>query len=118
MLMRLHRYRTITIATLAAVAQRHPMIRSSGCVNVNVDRIAEKWWTTHDYQYLSQSGGPVGSNADDVVWPYTDQTNGQMDSPVEEFGYTHDKLPSTGSAVPTPAATPSAPSDAHSQHGG
>ena len=69
-------------------------------------------------QYLPQSGGPVGSNADDVVWPYTDKTNGQMASPVEELGYTYEELPTTGSAVPAPVATPSAPSDAHSQHGG
>lgn len=60
--------------------------------HTNIDRIAEAWWSTHNYQYLPKSGGPVGDNADDPVWPYT-ATNGEMAKPVTELGYTYDQLP-------------------------
>ncbi len=62
--------------------------------HVNIDRIAEAWWSTHDYQYLPVSGGPRGDNINDVVWPFSDKTNGDMAKPVTQIGYTYDQLPS------------------------
>lgn len=85
--------------------------------HTDIDRIAEAWWTTHDYQYLPKSGGPTGDNFDDIVWPYVGVTNGQMARPVKEFGYTYDELPTvdnpggpTGPAVElSETAHPTAP---------
>ncbi|TPG33473.1 tyrosinase family protein [Mycolicibacterium hodleri] len=62
--------------------------------HVNIDRIAEAWWSAHDYQYLPTSGGPRGDNIDDVVWPFRDKTNGDMATPASQLGYTYDQLPS------------------------
>ena len=66
--------------------------------HANVDRIAEIWWRAHKHQYLPISGGPSGTNLNDVIWPYTRLTNGKMARPVESFGYRY--APSLPSGQP------------------
>ena len=66
--------------------------------HANVDRIAEIWWKAHKYQYLPISEGPVGTNFNDVIWPYVKLTNGKMARPVESFGYRY--APSKPSGQP------------------
>ena len=66
--------------------------------HANVDRIAEVWWKAHKYQYLPVKDGPVGTNFNDVIWPYLKLTNGKMARPSENFGYRY--APSTPSGNP------------------
>jgi tyrosinase len=74
--------------------------------HANLDRIAEAWWSTHDYEYLPETGGPVGDNVDDTVYPYT-ATNGEMASPSASLGYVYSALP-TVSGVDELQAVPEA----------
>lgn len=57
--------------------------------HANIDRIAEAWWSIHDYQFLPISGGPRGSNLGDRMWPY-DITHAEVVVPTEELGYAYD----------------------------
>lgn len=67
--------------------------------HANIDRIAEAWWSTHDYQYLPRTGGPLGNNADDKLYPFS-YTNGDMAASTEGFGYVYEDLPSaSGEAI-------------------
>lgn len=38
--------------------------------HANIDRIWNLWLQRHGPQYLPESGGPVGHNIDDAMWPY------------------------------------------------
>jgi tyrosinase len=38
--------------------------------HANIDRIWNEWMRRHGQQYLPVSGGPVGHNLDDHMWPY------------------------------------------------
>jgi tyrosinase len=70
-------------------------------VFANTDRIAEAWWKAHKYQYVPESGGPNGTNINDVLYPYADLTNGSMVKPAEQLGYSYDTLPTAGGAPET-----------------
>lgn len=77
--------------------------------HTNIDRIAEGWWSTHDYQYLPRASGPTGDNVDDIVWPNANRTNGDMAKPVTTFGYTYDELPTIDNPGGPHGSTPGAP---------
>jgi tyrosinase len=62
--------------------------------HANLDRIAEAWWGSHDYEYLPVTGGPNGDNLDDALFPYS-LTNRDVASPSESLGYVYSSLPST-----------------------
>ena len=70
-------------------------------VYANADRVAEAWWKNRKYQYLPESGGPNGANLNDVLYPYTDLTNGSMAKPAEQLGYSYDSLPTAGGVPET-----------------
>ena len=38
--------------------------------HANIDRIWNEWMHRHGQQYLPVSGGPIGHNLDDHMWPY------------------------------------------------
>jgi tyrosinase len=38
--------------------------------HTNIDRIWSMWMERHGPQYLPESGGPLGHNIDDLMWPY------------------------------------------------
>ena len=38
--------------------------------HANIDRLWNVWMQRHGPQYLPESGGPVGHNIDDLMWPY------------------------------------------------
>ena len=39
--------------------------------HANIDRIWNAWIDRHGQQYLPASGGPIGHNLDDPMWPFT-----------------------------------------------
>ena len=38
--------------------------------HANIDRIWNDWMRRHGQQYLPVSGGPIGHNLDDHMWPF------------------------------------------------
>jgi tyrosinase len=38
--------------------------------HANIDRVWNLWMTRHGQNYLPESGGPLGQNIDDQMWPY------------------------------------------------
>jgi tyrosinase len=38
--------------------------------HTNIDRVWNEWLRRHGQVYLPESGGPVGHNIDDLMWPY------------------------------------------------
>lgn len=39
--------------------------------HTNIDRIWSEWMRRHGQVYVPESGGPIGHNIDDAMWPYT-----------------------------------------------
>lgn len=61
--------------------------------HTNIDRLWSEWMRRHGQSYLPQSGGPVGHNIDDAMWPYshlgmTITPRMMLDS--RELGYIYD----------------------------
>lgn len=61
--------------------------------HANIDRIAEAWWSTHEYAYAPISGGLAGDNLGDALSGYPERTNGDMAVPTADLGYIYSALP-------------------------
>jgi tyrosinase len=67
--------------------------------HANIDRLWNEWMYRHGNQYLPVSGGPIGYNLDDHMWPYSHI--GLMVTPGDvldstALGYRYDTDPVTG----------------------
>ena len=61
--------------------------------HTNIDRLWSEWMRRHGPTYLPESGGTVGHNIDDAMWPYshlgmTITPRMMLDS--EDLGYVYD----------------------------
>ena len=65
--------------------------------HANIDRLWSGWMSRHSRTYLPVSGGPMGSNLNDVMEPFSFRTDGfnTPNSVLDEskLGYRYDKLP-------------------------
>ncbi len=52
-----------------------------------LDKLSERWWSKHNYQYLPKRGGPRGDNYHDIIEPYANITNGDMAVSAKSLGY-------------------------------
>ncbi|MDQ3654430.1 MAG: tyrosinase family protein [Chloroflexota bacterium] len=61
--------------------------------HANIDRLWSAWMQRHGQQYLPESGGPVGHNIDDAMWPYHQidmQITPRMMLDSRSLGYIYD----------------------------
>ncbi len=61
--------------------------------HTNVDRIWSEWMRRHGTQYLPETGGPVGHNLDDPMWPYSHlgmTITPRMMLSTRDLGYVYD----------------------------
>ena len=61
--------------------------------HANIDRLWSVWMERHGQQYLPESGGPVGHNIDDLMWPYHQigmEVSPRMVLDSRTYGYIYD----------------------------
>lgn len=61
--------------------------------HANIDRLWSVWTARHGQRYLPESGGPVGHNIDDMMWPYHQigmDVSPRMVLDSRSFGYVYD----------------------------
>ncbi len=61
--------------------------------HANIDRIWNEWMRRHGQVYLPESGGPVGHNIDDAMWPFTmlgETVTPRMMLSSRDLGYVYD----------------------------
>jgi tyrosinase len=61
--------------------------------HTNLDRLWSAWMARHGQNYLPESGGPVGHNIDDAMWPYHQigmQITPRMMQDSRSLGYIYD----------------------------
>jgi tyrosinase len=61
--------------------------------HTNIDRIWNQWMQRHGQQYLPETGGPVGHNIDDAMWPYSHvglTVTPRMMLDSKQLGYVYD----------------------------
>jgi tyrosinase len=64
--------------------------------HTNIDRIWSMWMERHGPQYLPETGGPLGHNIDDFMWPYEGigiEASPRMMLDSKALGYVYDTDP-------------------------